>query len=474
MVWMVTLLVVLSHTLGFLSSLHAVMTNRTSQGAIAWGLSLNMFPYLTVPLYWVFGRRKFEGYLEAWENQRREIESLVARIHEALAPFEVRSFDRLPNYEALKKIAQSPLLSGNEVELLVDGEATFASIFDGLKRARRYALVQFYIVRDDGLGRRLQGAMMELARRGVDVFFLYDEIGCRELPGAYLSELEAAGVKQSRFNSTQGRRYRFQLNFRNHRKNVVVDGLETWVGGHNVGDEYLGLDPGMGPWRDTHVRVVGPGAQLAQAAFLADWYWAKRTLPRWSWEPQAAPSGSSVMALVGPVSPVDNLESAQLYFLHALNAARERIWIANAYFIPDPATTAALRLAAMRGVDVRVLFPGKSDNPVVDLATLWFASELDGVGIRFYRYRSGFMHQKVFLVDRDVSSVGSTNFDNRSFRLQFELNALVVDGPFAREVENMLLKDFERSEPYEPSALGQAGFPKRLAVSLARLTAPLL
>jgi cardiolipin synthase len=180
------------------------------------------------------------------------------------------------------------------------------------------------------------------------------------------------------------------------------------------------------------------------------------------------------MALAGPVSPVDEMESAQLYFVHALNAARERIWSANPYFVPDEAVNAALRLAAMRGVDVRVLFPAKSDNPVVDLATLWFASELDGVGIRFYRYGSGFLHQKVFLVDSDVASVGSTNFDNRSFRLQFELNVLVVDGLFAREVENMLLKDFERSEPYEPSVLRNAPFPKRLAVSLARLTAPLL
>jgi cardiolipin synthase len=272
----------------------------------------------------------------------------------------------------------------------------------------------------------------------------------------------------------QGARHRFQLNFRNHRKNVVIDGREAWIGGHNVGDEYLGLDPQIGHWRDTHVRVTGPAALLAQASFLADWYWAKRTLPTLSWEPQAAPDGSNVMALVGPLSPVDDLEPAQLFFVHALNAARERIWIANAYFVPDAAVMAALRLAALRGVDVRIIFPKKSDNPVVDLATLWFAAELAGLGIRFYRHTSGFMHQKVFLADRDVSSVGSTNFDNRSFRLQFELNVLIVDEHFAREVENMLLRDLERSEPYEPSVLRQASFPTRFAASLARLTAPLL
>lgn len=180
------------------------------------------------------------------------------------------------------------------------------------------------------------------------------------------------------------------------------------------------------------------------------------------------------MAMVVHISPVGNLESTELFFVHALNAAKERIWIATPYFVPDPAVMNALRLAALRGVDVRVIVPDKSDNPVVDLATLWFMEQLDGVGIRFYRHMPGFMHQKVFLVDDDVSTVGSTNFDNRSFRLQFEVNALFVDKPFATEIEKILLNDLEQSEPYDPAALHGASFLKRLAVSVARLTAPLL
>lgn len=462
------------HALGFFSSVHAVMTNRTAQGAIAWGVSLNTFPYLAVPFYWVFGRRKFEGYVESWQDRHKDVEALIARVHDALDPYEVQSIQRLPNYEALKKIAHTPMLRGNDVELLVDGKATFDSILDGLARARHYALVQFYIVRDDGLGRRLKAAMLDCRKRGVDVFFLYDEIGSKDLPRSYLEELEKAGVQYSRFNSTQGRRNRFQLNFRNHRKSVIIDGLETWIGGHNVGDEYLGLDPEIGPWRDTHVHITGPAAQLAQLVFLGDWYWAKRTTPKWSWEPKAAPSGSDVLAMVVPISPVSNIESAELFFVHALNAAKDRIWIATPYFIPDLAVMAALRLAAMRGVDVRVIFPMKSDNTVLDLATLWFVRELDGVGIRFYRHVPGFMHQKVFLVDDDVATVGSTNFDNRSFRLQFEINALVIDKPFARKVEQMLTNDLGDSEPYDPQSLNHASFVKRLAVSVARLTSPLL
>ncbi len=471
---MLSLLVFFFHVLGFFSSIHAVMTNRTAQGAIAWGVSLNTFPYVTVPMYWVFGRRKFEGYVEAWNDRQKEVEELVTRIHETLDPYEVQSLERLANYEALKKIARTPLVRGNDVELLVDGDTTFASVIDGLSRAKSYALVQFYIVRDDGLGRRLKTAMIDCAKRGVDVFFLYDEIGSKDLPQAYLDDLEAVGIGYSRFNSTQGRRNRFQLNFRNHRKSVIIDGVETWIGGHNVGDEYLGLDPKIGPWRDTHVHIIGPAAQLAQVVFLADWYWAKRSIPEWSWEPQAAPSGADVMAMVVPISPVSDLESAQLFFVHALNAAKTRIWIATPYFVPDAAVMTALRLAALRGVDVRVIVPEKSDNPVVDFATLWFMEQLDGVGIRFYRHVPGFMHQKVFLVDDDVWTVGSTNFDNRSFRLQFEVNALFVDKPFALEMEKMLMNDLEQSEPYDPATLRESSFLKRLAVSVARLTAPLL
>ncbi|HUM10957.1 MAG TPA: cardiolipin synthase [Myxococcaceae bacterium] len=470
---MVSLLLVF-HVLGLISSCHAVMTNRTAQGAIAWAVSLNTFPYLAVPLYWVFGRSHFEGYRESWKEHQREIEALSARARQALEPFTIPEVERLPHYQALKKLAHTSFLRGNEVELLVDGKATFDSILPGLARARRYALVQFYIVHDDDLGRRLKAAMIDCVKRGVEVFFIYDEIGSAGLPRAYLQEIGAAGVKHSKFNSERGVRNRFQLNFRNHRKNVVIDGLETWLGGHNVGNEYLGLDKKIGPWRDTHVHVTGPAAQLAQLVLLADWYWATRTLPEWSWEPQVAPGGASCQAMVVPFGPADDHEAAQLFFVQALDVAKQRIWIANAYFIPDDAVMAALRLAALRGVDVRVITPAKSDNSVLDLATLWFMERLDGVGIKFYRHAPGMMHQKVFLVDDDLATVGSTNFDNRSFRLQFEVNALFLDRAFASQMERMLLHDLEQSEPYDPSSLRRASFPRRLAVSAARLTAPLL
>lgn len=474
MTTLVPLIAALFHLLGALSSVHAVMANRTAQGAIAWGIGLNTFPYFVVPYYWIFGRSKFHGYAEVWRGRQAEIEALINDSRAALAPYVVEQDRRSPAYEALERIARSRLLGANQVNLLVDGTATFASIFDGIARAEHYVLVQFYIVHDDSLGQRLKAAMIDCVKRGVEVYFLYDEIGCHNLPRAYLRKLDAAGVHQSEFHSTRGRRNRFQINFRNHRKSVIIDGHECWVGGHNVGDEYLGLDEKIGPWRDTHVHIVGPAAQHAQLVFLADWYWAMRTVPKWNWQPRAAVSAADVNTMVIPISPTHEIETAQLFFVHALNTAQKRIWIATPYFIPDQALMAALRLAGLRGVDVRIIIPDKSDNIVVDYATLWFAEQLCDVGIRFYRHVPGFMHQKVFLLDDQVSTVGSANFDNRSFRLQFEINAVFIDESFAKQIEDMLKRDLERCRAYDPRELREASFAKRLGASAARLMAPLL
>jgi cardiolipin synthase len=466
---------VLFHVMGALSSIHAVMTARTAQGAIAWGIGLNTFPYVAVPMYWVFGRRNFEGYVEAWSSRHDEVAQFETTMRERLQPYAVETLERIPNYEAMKRLARTPLLSGNDVTLLVDGDATFDSIFEGLAQARQTALVQFYIIHDDGLGRKLKAALIECAKRGVDVYVLFDEVGSLGLPRSYLAELEVAGIHQSKFNTTQGARNRFQLNFRNHRKNVVVDGRVAWIGGHNVGDEYLGLDPEFGRWRDTHVRIEGPAAQVAQAMFLGDWYWAARTIPELDWQPQPAVSGADVSVMVLPIAPTDTVETAQLFFVHALNAARDRIWIATPYFVPDQAVMAALRLAALRGVDVRIIVPEKGDNPLVDLAARWYANELTDVwGIRFLRYTEGFPHQKVLLVDDDIASVGSPNFDNRSFRLQFEINAIIVDAAFGREVQAMLENDMAHAVAWDPADLQAAPFLRRLSVSVARLTSPLL
>ncbi len=282
LVWLVTA----SYIAGAIAAVDAIMNTRTEQGAIAWSVSLLSMPFVALPAYLVFGRSKFEGKMVAYQERKHEIDALVATIRENLRPWNAAGEDEPGAYLAIQKLSGMDLTRGNQVELLIDGPATFDSILAGIAQARHYVLVQFYMIHDDGLGRRLQQALIERARGGVRVYLLYDEVGSNGLTEAYLEELRAAGVEVSAFKPTQGVGNRFQLNFRNHRKMVVVDGLTGWIGGHNVGDEYLGLDPEMTPWRDTHVRIVGPAVLQLQATILGDWYWATRSIPELNWQPE--------------------------------------------------------------------------------------------------------------------------------------------------------------------------------------------
>ena len=289
-----------------------------------------------------------------------------------------------------------------------------------------------------------------------------------------MQDLREAGVEVSAFRPTQGWQNRFQLNFRNHRKIVVVDGHKAWIGGHNVGDEYLGLDPDLSPWRDTHVRLEGPAALQAQLTVLADWYWATRELPDVSWTPRPAADARDTPVMVLPTAPVGDLEVASLFFVAALNAARERIWFSAPYFVPDAAVMKALQLAALRGVDVRIITTGKPDSLPVYLAAFHYIHELDGLGIRFYAYEPGFLHEKVMLIDDNISIVGTHNFDNRSFRLNFEVTTVIVDEKFAGEMETMLNADFDHAAVIDSGDWDERPLWWRVGVRLARLAAPVL
>jgi cardiolipin synthase len=306
----------------------------------------------------------------------------------------------------------------------------------------------------------------------VRVYFLYDEVGSHDLSKEYKDDLRAAGAEIRDFHSRKGSGNRFQINFRNHRKIVVVDGKEAWIGGHNVGDEYMGRDPKFGNWRDTHVRIQGPATLAAQLSFVEDWHWATEQVPELTWKPQPAPD-SDARVLVIPTGPADEMETAQLMFIHAINSARERLWIASPYFVPDEGVIAALQLAGLRGVDARILIPDTPDHLLVYLAAFSYFDDVKAAGVKFYRYTDGFLHQKAMLIDDASASVGTANFDNRSFRLNFEITATIADSAFISEVEQMFEDDFARSRQMEPGELDRKSFWFKLGVKLARLTAPI-
>jgi cardiolipin synthase len=434
---------------------------------------LVFLPYLTLPFYWTFGRRRFEGYISARRSGIDAIHGVSAELRGHRSEFEAQLEESGFDAREIERLAAMPFTEGNAVRLLVDGPATFEDLFEGIEAAREYVLVQFFIVHDDGLGRELKELLLRKAREGVRVHFLYDQVGSHALPQAYLDDLRAAGVEARPFQSTRGRSSRFQINFRNHRKIVVADGRRAWLGGHNVGDEYVGRDPGFGRWRDTHLALEGPSVQCVQLAFLEDWYWATHSIPELQWLPRKA-EGSDRHVLILPTGPADDFESCGLFFCHAIHHARRRLWIASPYFVPDSSVVSALLLAGLRGADVRILLPDKPDHLLVYLAAFSYLPTCERAGVRFYRYTGGFLHQKVMLVDDMVASVGTANLDSRSFKLNFEITAVMHDRDFAAQVEHMLERDFAESRPVGAADFEQRSFPFRLAVRIARLFAPLL
>ena len=403
------------------------------------------------------------------ENNEIAINALIETAEE----FVVEDPCGRPLMRAAEDLASMPTMGMNHAELLIDGEATFDSIMDGIDSAEKYILVQFYILKDDELGNRLKTHLIKKAELGVEIYLVYDEIGSNSLTKSYINECKDAGIKIRPFNTRKGFMNRFQLNFRNHRKIVVVDGLKTWIGGHNVGNEYLGKDQKVGNWRDTHTVIEGPAAISAQLAFAEDWYWAAdEKLEHLNWKPTAAENGSNQDVLIIPSGPADELETASLMFLHAINHAQKRIWIASPYFVPDEAFVYALQLAGLRGVDVRILIPDKPDHYLVYLTAFSYIESTSLTGVKFYRYQAGFLHEKVVLVDDDVSVVGTANFDNRSFRLNFEVSACIIDKDYASQVEAMFEADFENSCIMEGDILSTKSWWFKLQVKLARLTSP--
>ena len=471
----ITHLLVLIQILGVIAAVHAVLTVRTAQGAIAWATSLVFMPLLTLVPYLVFGRSRFDAYIGARRQANEEMHVAAAEldwrpwVEEALA---ARQYDGYKGLKAMVGLARMPTLANNHVRLLVNGKESFEAMFEAISAAKQVVLVQFFIIRDDALGQRLAQLLLERAANGVDVFLLYDGIGSHALPGRYIDKLRNGGVQVHAFSTGSGMINRFQVNFRNHRKIVVVDGVRGFVGGHNVGVEYLGEKPPLSPWRDTHIELRGPAVACLQECFAEDWYWASHTLPTLILPKAYEDSG--MLCQVVPSGPADPQETCSLFFVEAINAAVERIWITTPYFVPDEAVAAALRLAVLRGVDVRILLPSRPDHKTVYAASSLYALDAVRAGLRIFRYQPGFLHQKVLLIDHDTAAVGSANLDNRSFRLNFEIMVVTVDEGFAQEVERMLEADFEQSVEMNLDDRKRLHRLQQLGMRVARLVSPIL
>ena len=459
----------LNYAVAVVFAISEVLRSRTSQGSIGWLLSLLLLPFPTTLLYVIFGLKLFDDYAELQTHTGRELRRVRAGKEILDAPTSAE-------WPVLSNVSQLPFLGGNDAELLIDGKATFDSIFEGITRARSSVLVQFYIIRDDELGQEFANRLIERASAGVAVYLLYDDVGCFWLPRPYKKRLRDAGVKVSGFNQ----RHRIlrilgptRINYRNHRKMLVVDGKEAWTGGLYVGNEYMGLSPVFGRWRDTHVRVAGPAAVAAALAFREDWQWAtgeelKPDIP----SPIQAAGDQPV--LVMPTGPADMLEDCAIAFSEVISRAERRLWIVSPYFVPDVDMQTALYAAAMRGVDVRVLVPRKPDHRLVWLASIAHANRMIRHGVKIYRYTQGFLHEKVILVDDKIAGVGTVNFDNRSFRINFEITLWFTHPDMIKAVDAMLEEDFSGSVLLTTQERGRQSVAMRFLSEAARLLSPVL
>jgi len=459
-----------------------VRERREPQATLAWILGVVLIPVIGAMFYFIFGLKRIE-----LRNLRAE--RVAARVREVMSRHRVSQKARgREDVLSMKtqqlvtlalRVAEAQASTENAVVMLVDGEATYQAMRAAISSARDHIHVEFYIIQPDDAGQQLLELLVEKQRAGVTVRVLCDALGSLRLPGDFWDPLIAVGGQAGFFGPIRLApivRRRDHVNFRNHRKIIVVDGRIGLTGGINIGREYLGLDPQIGAWRDTHVRLEGPVVLGLQQTFMEDWLHATGELlddVRFFPDPPTPSVGQATAQVVasGPDRPWAVIH--QLHFM-ACAAAEKRIWATSPYFVPDRVIQTALVTAALRGVDVRLLVPRRSDSRLVDWASRYYFGELLDAGVRIFEYDKGFLHAKSFVVDEWLAAIGSANMDIRSFQLNYELSAFVYDDDFARACAAQYAVDLTSATEVPRQWLATLPYGKRLLYAFAGLLSPLL
>ena len=448
-----------------------LLANRRPAATWGWIWAIFLFPYAGPLFYFLLGSDRMQR--KRLRNRRRHSLKAPRRIRagKAATPDPGPEVER-NLVETLSALNLQPSSSAEGVDLLSDGAAFYDALETAIAGARETVHIEFFIWRDDEQGARFRRLLADAARRGVRVRLLLDEMGCSRLSRAYFRELLAAGGAFSWFGNVHPLRNRWTFGLRNHRKLQIVDGRAAFVGGMNLGREHLGLDPARGRWRDLQVRVEGPVVRALENTFADDWFFATdEKIPAPA--PFAGPEAAITVQVVedGP----DNRQHPMALSLEALiGHARRRLWIASGYFLPTQSLLDALKLAAARGVEVRVLVSEKSDHFYVVEAGRSFYEEMLRYGIRVYEFHKDVNHAKVVLVDDKWTSVGSANFDNRSMYLNFELNLVFHDPGTAARAAALLDGYYRHAEEIGLDRWLKRPFHRRLRESLFRPFGPVL
>lgn len=427
------------------------LERKNPSATLAWILVLFILPVVGILLYAVLSqniaRQKIYRFTD---NEKRviseELRKQSSEIDHGSLDF---STDVAQKWKKLIKLNQvygnAFLTQNNDVKIFTDGREMFQSLIHDIQHATKYVNVMTYILKDDKVGRSFIDVLTDKAREGVEVRLLMDALGSRFINDIKLKNFIAAGGKVSYFFKPKIKLINLKLNYRNHRKIAVIDGKESYIGGFNIAKEYLGFKRKFGYWRDTHIKIKGGAVQDLNARFVMDWRFASK-------EPMELSEvyfGESLSAGTSPVQilscgPNSTKEEIKRAMMRMITMAEESVYLQTPYFIPDPSMLDSLKMAAQSGIDVRIMIPCMPDHMFVYWATYAYCGELIRSGARVFIYDAGFLHAKTLTVDGEVTTIGSANFDRRSFKLNFESNAVVYDSKIASEMNRLFMEDTKK------------------------------
>lgn len=441
--------------------------NRNPVKSLAWVTVLILLPAVGLVLYIFFGRNIKNKRMVSRRNKRR-----LLRIGKA--PRHRNPSNLSPEYRAIVRLTQSmtgsAYIPGNDVEIYSTGTAKFSKLTHDLRNAKRFINLQYYIFENDELGREIACILMERARAGVKVRVIYDHVGSFHVSSDFFKKLNRARVEAYPFFKVAFIPFASRVNWRNHRKIVIIDGEVGYIGGMNIANRYL--DGGKFPlWRDCHLRIEGPAVSALQYSFALDWSFMRNQII--DDECNMEPKGNvGIQAITG--GPMNQWNNIAHVFLRAIVGAKKRIFLQTPYFLPPESLLKALQNAALAGIDVRVMIPRHSDSWMLSYSSRSYITECLRAGIKIYFYNAGMLHSKVLIIDDELSSVGSTNFDFRSFEHNFEANLILYSPELNAELRKVFLDDQEFCERVYADEWKKRPAIHRGLESVVRLLAPIL
>lgn len=447
-----------------------VSENRNPVKTLSWVTVLLLMPVVGIVLYLVFGRSIKNTRMISRRNRRR------LKRGEKSRPVDLRkqglSDESLSQIRLARSLTGAIYYPDNDIKVFADGESKFDTLARDLAAAESYINIQYYIFSDDETGRRIADILIERVRAGVTVRLIYDHVGSFHTSRKFFKRMQKAGIQAYPFFKVSFPPFGTRINWRNHRKLCIIDGKIGYIGGMNVADRYVRGNR-LGMWRDTHLRIVGPAVGSLQYSFAVDWNFMGRPLIEESLSLPETPAGDMGVQLItsGPTSQWHNVA---MMFHHAIAGARKRIYIQSPYFLPTEALLKALQCAALAKVDVRIMMPRRSDSDLLRYASDSYIAECLQAGIKIYLYEGGMLHSKTLIIDDELVSVGSTNFDFRSFEYNFESNLFIYSGKFNDEMVELFDRDMKKSHHLTSAEWRRRPMLKKGAESIVRLTSPIL